>query len=352
MEVRPNLPKKLLKKKLPPGEMLGWLKEQACIEPVKECWNWLNYCDKDGYGQTSYNGTTYPVHRLIIELVNSCKLSKRELVMHTCNNEQCYNLKHLEIGSASENMKYSYISKPRKDRLIKESIKGITNLSVNRPLELANAIKSRCITVNGCWLYPLPRNEEYGCIGVQNKTYRTHRLMLALKLKKQYDEINITRHSCHNKNCCNPDHLKEGDNRLNALDSRAAHSGTLLSEEKVIEILQFAMSRGSKMTGDEIDELFSKKFNVANRTISSIRLGDTWKDIYEKYAVKDKLRKQLSRQSVIEILKASKLNTPLTEHEFDKVLAEKYTTCTSTIRNIRLGITWKNIYSEFISDAG
>ena len=53
----------------------------------------------DGYGL--YNGTY--VHRILYEHSTGEKLSKGEIVMHTCDNPPCCNILHLRKGTKADN---------------------------------------------------------------------------------------------------------------------------------------------------------------------------------------------------------------------------------------------------------
>lgn len=80
---------------------IGWT-----IDPKTKCKNWnghLNWC---GYGQfRNGNGPLIRVHRIIMERKLGRKLSRKEHVLHKCDNPSCGNDRHLFIGSQFVNMK-------------------------------------------------------------------------------------------------------------------------------------------------------------------------------------------------------------------------------------------------------
>lgn len=67
----------------------------------RDCLVWTGYCTAKGYGQVSYNGQMWGVHRLVWILTNG---DTELCVLHTCYNPPCWNIEHLFVGTNYENV--------------------------------------------------------------------------------------------------------------------------------------------------------------------------------------------------------------------------------------------------------
>jgi hypothetical protein len=68
-----------------------------------DCWIWLGTKLKNGYGQFSLNYKGYLSHRISYEYFNNCKIKIGMFILHSCDNRECCNPKHLREGTAKEN---------------------------------------------------------------------------------------------------------------------------------------------------------------------------------------------------------------------------------------------------------
>lgn len=71
-------------------------------KPVGECIEWIGGKNEKGYGKTRWLGKSYFVHRLVLPQICS-PINNNNLVLHSCNNTSCCNVKHLRWGSYKDN---------------------------------------------------------------------------------------------------------------------------------------------------------------------------------------------------------------------------------------------------------
>ena len=69
------------------------------VQVPSGCVEYQGYKTDGGYGR--YNGTY--IHRILYEHATGDKLSKGEIVMHTCDNPPCCNISHLRKGTKANN---------------------------------------------------------------------------------------------------------------------------------------------------------------------------------------------------------------------------------------------------------
>ena len=85
------------------------------IKDVDDCWNWTGATTsvKLPYGTFGTGGKSYVAHRVVYLLSNPGSItlraptdkSKKEFVLHKCDNRLCCNPKHLFLGNYDDNNK-------------------------------------------------------------------------------------------------------------------------------------------------------------------------------------------------------------------------------------------------------
>jgi hypothetical protein len=157
--------------------------------------------------------------------------------------------------------------------------------------EAIKHLRSRVIiTESGCHEWQGPRTKDgYGQLGEyylieQFGIKLVHRLMVHLTTGHEFaDRSEQVMHSCHNRSCCNPDHLSIGTAKENMRQAVArqswgstnrgeANHKSILSEDDVREI------RRRYAAGDKA-VVIAKGYPISERSIYPIVQGLTWRHI-------------------------------------------------------------------------
>lgn len=101
------------------------------------CWEWTGYTNPDGYGWTSFNGTTLSTHRLSWKFHNG-DIPKDLKVLHKCDNRPCINPDHLFLGTQADNVR----DMDKKKRRV--SLSGENNSQAKLTLKQVGSIKELC----------------------------------------------------------------------------------------------------------------------------------------------------------------------------------------------------------------
>ena len=134
---------------------------------------------------------------------------------------------------------------------------------------------SRVDVVPGCcwqWLGK-PMSTGYGEFRMGERR-STHVWAYLLSKGKIPDDLHV-RHMCHNKLCCNPDHLVIGTHAENMNDIPLAKRGrpaAKLSPEQVAAIRQHLASGPPR-----IDTELARLYGVSQTTIRNIRIGKSYR---------------------------------------------------------------------------
>jgi hypothetical protein len=86
-----------------------------CAPPNENCCViWLGCLNSGGYGVFAYSGKRVMAHRFSWEAANLDKVPDGLQVDHVCRVRNCVNPGHLEPVTPGENMRRSWVNRPRR----------------------------------------------------------------------------------------------------------------------------------------------------------------------------------------------------------------------------------------------
>jgi hypothetical protein len=101
------------------------------------CWPWLGPTDRYGYGQTTGANRA---HRIVWQEFNGRRLTRDEVVRHTCDNPICCNPAHLVLGTHADNVR----DRVERDRSAKGVMNGRAKLEAATVLAIYSSPKRPC----------------------------------------------------------------------------------------------------------------------------------------------------------------------------------------------------------------
>jgi hypothetical protein len=122
-----------------------------------------------------------------------------------------------------------------------------------------------------CW------KSGYGCFSVRHKeNERAHRISYEIYHKRKINTGMYILHSCNNRKCVNPLHLREGNHQENMNDrTNAGHNAkniiSTLTEDDVITIRELAKTEKQKD--------IAIKYGLSRHSIRNIVNRITWKHL-------------------------------------------------------------------------
>ena len=171
------------------SEMKEFLKDKAAVTE-KSCWitDYWKTSRSDGRIRILFKGKMQYLSRISYTLFKG-SISDGLLATHSCDNPPCYNPDHIFPDTHEGNMRQA----AKRGRVV--SSKGRKRNKITDPYDkeaLLKFIKPLVkITKKGEWIFPTGPSKIYPVIQINNKKYQLHRLILANKLGKKYDEIAV-----------------------------------------------------------------------------------------------------------------------------------------------------------------
>lgn len=120
-----------------------WSKIAITANPDK-CWNYSEWCDRDGYGKFNFKDKCFYGHRVAYELTKG-EIPVGLLVCHTCDNPSCCNPNHLFLGTHTINA-HDRDSKGRHVEL-KGELHGAHKLTEQQVLDIRNTYAKGGVTI-------------------------------------------------------------------------------------------------------------------------------------------------------------------------------------------------------------
>jgi hypothetical protein len=128
------------------------------------------------------------------------------------------------------------------------------------------------IDPGGCWEWLRAKNDVgYGKLSIGGISFSAHRVSYVMHSGEEIPDGMLVLHSCDNRACVNPAHLRLGTSRDNRADMLA--KGRWKPGRRKLTEEQVEMIRERRFTAREL----AKTFEVSLRTIYCVWTGQTWK---------------------------------------------------------------------------
>lgn len=134
----------------------------------------------------------------------------------------------------------------------------------------------------GCWIWRgCITAVGYGKVKLSQVTYRAHRVAFILNGGETSEDRPYVLHSCNNKLCVNPSHLRSGSPQENENDKMlvgaqakgSGHGSAKLNESQVLEMLR--MTNNERGSAGKLSAIFG----ICRRHVDKILKGAAWRHI-------------------------------------------------------------------------
>ena len=126
--------------------------------------------------------------------------------------------------------------------------------------------------MSGCWLWLGGSGDSRGCISIDGEKWTAPRLSYTIHRGPIPDGL-LVRHTCDNPPCVNPDHLRLGTDRDNAVDKMPSdYQPVVLSSQHVLCIRRLMAAGFTQVAAARV-------FRVSQKTVSHIKTRHTWRHI-------------------------------------------------------------------------
>lgn len=136
-------------------------------------------------------------------------------------------------------------------------------------------------TPNLCWPWIgyFDPGDGYGRIAVGGKSRKAHRVALFLKSKMWPPDL--VRHTCDNRLCCNPNHLRDSTHAENMADMKAkGRSNTARGQDSNWAKLTEHDVRAIRGDCGSSNSAAAKRYGVTRGAIYAVRRGLVWRHVH------------------------------------------------------------------------
>jgi len=132
-------------------------------------------------------------------------------------------------------------------------------------------IKAGSLPPGPCWLWKLSKKDGYGNACFNGRGTRAHILSLESQHGRFSHPDELVRHLCNARCCCNPDHLRFGTRKDNAIDIQL----TSTSKSFKLDASKVRMIRESNTSSSELARILG----ITQQSVTNVRTGKTWSSI-------------------------------------------------------------------------
>ena len=133
---------------------------------------------------------------------------------------------------------------------------------------------------NDCWEWQAFTHNGYGRFFIEGKAQRAHRV--AWELYHGTTPIKYILHSCDNRGCVNPNHLRQGTRKDNTADaiSRDRFARQIGESNANARLSEYDVSIiRDRLTGGEPGKSIAYEYGIGQSAISKIRHRRTWNHV-------------------------------------------------------------------------
>jgi hypothetical protein len=141
---------------------------------------------------------------------------------------------------------------------------------------------------NSCWNWTgFPRSNGYGVCRFRSAEFKAHRVAFFLANGRIRADL-LVLHSCDNRRCCNPRHLRQGTPKQNSQDSvwrgrntrlRGEHNGKAKLTRRQIGEIRKTLRAAARGKIKIYQYQIARYYGVSEATVSYLKNGGRWDGI-------------------------------------------------------------------------